>query len=681
VLDTHVSVCDLGEHRLKDLSAPERLYQLGEALFPPLGSLYPTNLPVPVTAFVGRESELAATTALLRRDDVRLLTLTGAGGSGKTRLALQAAAAVCDVHRDGIWWVPLSPLIDAALVLEAVRGAVGAPGDAAAHLRERSALLLLDNFEHVVQAAGDVAGLLSQCPKLKILATSREPLRLRGEHRYAVPPLRHVEAVALFTARARAIDPSFEPDGHVSEICRRLDELPLALELAAARVTALAPAELVKRLDTALPLLTGGARDLPSRQRTLRATIAWSYDLLAEDEQGLFARLSVFAGGCTLDAAATVCGADVDTLQSLVDKSLVRHTAGRYWMLATVREYANERLEVSGEEHDVQRQLADHLLGLVEPEITPAERSRLTLQLVRERDNYRSAVAASFCMGDSRRALRLANRAHYFGATPGEQLDWLERGLADDSISERLRLDSTAHQAGAAWITGDFETADRLGTTALDGYRRLGLRRQQSRMLRALGITTLALGRPEEARVLFQQAYDAAQEGWEEHNSALHSLAELELALGNLDEAAELFDKSIALAGTAGDRIGLTNMLHGAGDLALAQNDLERAAALYTKSLRLATEIGLLRTAPYCVAGFASIAAARGRTTRAGELWGAVETLEQESGYPVLADERARYEERINTDVDTTSLAFAAAYERGRRMTVDEIIRQVLPTS
>jgi predicted ATPase len=677
VLDADVPVCDLGEHRLKDLSAPERLYQLGDAVFPPLTSLHPTNLPVPGTAFVGRVSELAAMTALLRRDDVRLLTLTGAGGSGKTRLALQAAAGVSDAHRDGVWWVPLSSLVDAELVLEAVRGAVGAPGDAAAHLRDRSSLLLLDNFEHVVDAAADVAALLSECPQLKILVTSREPLRLHGEHRYDVPPLRHDDAIALFTARARAIDPVFEPNGYASEICRRLDELPLALELAAARVSALAPSELVKRLDKALPLLTGGARDLPSRQRTLRATIAWSHGLLAEDEQQLFRRLAVFVAGCTIDAAQQVAQASIDTLQSLVDKSLVRHAGSRYWMLATVREYAGERLAASGEEHDVQRQLADYFLGLVEPEPTPAERSRLIAQLVRELDNYRSAVAASFRMGDSRRALRLANRARWFGATPGEQIDSLERGLADDDVPERLRLDSTGSRAWAAWSIGDFEAAARFGTAALEGYRRLGLRSPESRILRGLGQMTHALGRLDEARVLLQQAYDAGQEDGERYN-ALHALAELELSLGNLDDAAKLFEKSIALAEKAGDRLELIHMLHGVGDLALAQNDLERATVHYTKSLRLAAEIGQPRAAAYCVAGFASIAAARGQTARAGELWGAVEKLEQEIPFPVLPHERARYEERINTDLDTTSLAFAAAYERGRRMTVDEIIGQVL---
>jgi hypothetical protein len=303
---------DLGEHRFKDLSAPERVYQLGEVAFPPLKSLYRTNLPVPATPFLGRERELAEVVELARVS--RLVTLTGPGGTGKTRLAAHAAGELADDFPDGIFWVPLAPLHDPELVVESASHAVGANGDLNAHIEEKQMLLLLDNFEHVVEAAPRIGAVLAACPELKLLATSREPLRVTGEQEYPVPPLADEDAIRLFVARARAAKPDFKANGAVAEICRRLDDLPLALELAAARVRALSPEQILNRLERSLPLLTGGSRDAPERQRTLRATIEWSHELLAPEEQELFARLAVFRGGCTLDAAEEVVDADLDTL-------------------------------------------------------------------------------------------------------------------------------------------------------------------------------------------------------------------------------------------------------------------------------------------------------------------------------------------------------------------------------
>ena len=279
---------DLGDHRLKDLSAPERLYQLGESEFPPLKSLYRTNLPVPGTPFVGRERELAEVLELLGREDLRLLTLTGPGGTGKTRLALQAAGAAADDYQDGVFWVPLAPLREPELVLETTARTLGADQDLAAHVSDKSLLVLMDNFEHVLGAAADVAELLAACPTIRVIVTSREPLHVSGEQEYGVPPFAHEEAVRFFIGRARAVDDSFQANGSVAEICHRLDELPLALELAAVRVKALSPAQMLALLERRLPLLTGGARDLPERQRTLRATIEWSYELLSSAEQSLF---------------------------------------------------------------------------------------------------------------------------------------------------------------------------------------------------------------------------------------------------------------------------------------------------------------------------------------------------------------------------------------------------------
>src|SRR5687768_14540386 len=325
---------DLGDHRLKDLTAAERIFQADPDEHPPLKTLHQTNLPVPATPFLGREAELAELSALLARDGVRLVTLTGPGGSGKTRLALQAAADAAEAFAAGVWWVPLAALRDPALVLDGASAALGASGDLAEHIGDKRLLLLLDNFEHLTPAAADLAPLLAACPNLTLLVTSREPLHLAGEHEYAVDPLQRSEAVELFMTRALAARRDIVANGEVALICERLDDLPLAIELAAARLKVLSPAVSLERLEQRLPLLAGGTRDAPERQRTLRATIEWSHELLTPDEQRLFARLAVFRGGCTLEAAEAVVDADLDTLQSLVDKSLVRvRDSGRFWML------------------------------------------------------------------------------------------------------------------------------------------------------------------------------------------------------------------------------------------------------------------------------------------------------------------------------------------------------------
>ena len=288
LLDESIPFRDLGEHRFKDLSAPERVYQLGEDDFPSLRTLHQTNLPIPATPFLGREKELGEVCALLARDDVRLLTLTGPGGTGKTRLATQAAAALSDRYPYGVFWVPLASLQDSNLVLETAARELGAQNGLGSHIADKRMLLLFDNFEHVVAAASDVGGLLGTCPRLEVIVTSREVLHLAGEQEYVVPPLVREESVGFFMSRARAVRPDAEPSTVVVDICARLDDLPLALELAAARVSALSPEQILDRLDQRLPLLASRTRDAPERQRTLSATIAWSYDLLDPTEQRLF---------------------------------------------------------------------------------------------------------------------------------------------------------------------------------------------------------------------------------------------------------------------------------------------------------------------------------------------------------------------------------------------------------
>ncbi|MGZ4391832.1 MAG: ATP-binding protein, partial [Gaiellaceae bacterium] len=384
-------VRDLGLHRLKDLSAPERIFQLGTDHFPPLKTLHETNLPVPATPFLGRQQEVDQIATLLRRPDVRLVTLTGPGGSGKTRLALQAAAAAADDYDHGVWWVPLSSLADPTLVDPAASQTLGSEDALAETVGDKRLLLVLDNFEHLIDAAPDVAETIVSCPHLTVLVTSREPLHIDGEWEVAVDPLRDREAVALFLQRALAVRSDFAANGEIAEICRRLDCLPLAIELAAARVKVLALPALLQRLERRLPLLAGGSRSAPERQRTLRATIAWSYELLTPEEQTTFAKLAVFAGGCTLEAAEEICGADVDAIASLVDKSLIRHSGDRYWMLQTIREYARELFEESEEADVVRSRHVEHYLALAE--LADGERFDRNLRSLKpENDNLRAAL-------------------------------------------------------------------------------------------------------------------------------------------------------------------------------------------------------------------------------------------------------------------------------------------------
>ena len=350
---------DLGEHRLKDLEAPVWIYQLGTDVFPPLRTISNTNLPRPVSSFVGRDEEVADVCELLR-DRARLVTLSGAGGSGKTRLAIESAIALVSEFANGVFWVDLAALRDPALVSATIARTLGAKDDLNEHIGERQMLLVLDNLEQVIDAAPQLSSLLATCPNLRILVTSRELMRVNGEVEYAVPPLATPEAVALFTVRS-----GFEPNEAIAELCARLDNLPLAVELAAARTSVLSPSQILERLAERLDLLRGG-RNFGARQQTLRATITWSHDLLSVEERLLFARFGVFAGGCTLEAAQTIARAEFDVLQMLVGKSLVHHSGERFGMLETIRQFAAERLDESNETVELRRRHAEFFMALAE---------------------------------------------------------------------------------------------------------------------------------------------------------------------------------------------------------------------------------------------------------------------------------------------------------------------------
>ena len=564
---------DLGDHRLKDLSAPERIYQLGESEFPPLKSLYRTNLPVPGTPFVGRERELAEVLELLGREDLRLLTLTGPGGTGKTRLALQAAGAAADDYQDGVFWVPLAPLREPELVLETTARTLGADQDLAAHISDKSFLVLLDNFEHVVEAAAGVAELLAACPTLRVIVTSREPLHVSGEQEYGVPPFAHEEAVRFFIGRARAVDDGFQANGSVAEICHRLDELPLALELAAVRVKALSPVQILALLERRLPLLTGGARDLPERQRTLRATIEWSYELLTSAEQSLFARMAVFVGGCTLDAAQEVAEADIDTLLSLVDKSLLRYADDRYWMLETIREFAHEQLTRLGEAEAMATRHVDYFIAVAERARssfgTSGEAASIEL-LVRDQDNFRAALAYA---ADSPLQLRLACALWRFWLQRGlhsEGRRWLEAALLapDDAPPHDVALGLRA-AAVFARVHGDLDVAERLTIESAAIARSAGERKLEMDAVGSLANVAITRSDYPRAAELMAEAETLGRELGDENAVAVTraNRAYLAIQMADFDLALTLAQESLALSRKAGDS---TNAANAALNLALA---------------------------------------------------------------------------------------------------------------
>jgi predicted ATPase len=506
------SLTDLGEHRLKDIAEAVSIFQLGQGAFPPLKTISNTNLPRPASSFVGRDKEVEEVTSLLQ-DGARLLTLTGPGGSGKTRLALEAAATLVPEFKAGVFWVGLAPLRDPALVAETIGQTLGAKDGLAEHIGERELLLLLDNLEQVIEAAPELASLLQRCPNLTLLITSRELLRVQGEVDYPVPPLAAPEAVSLFCERSQT-----EPSEEIAELCARLDSLPLAVELAAARAKALSPAQILARLAGRLDLLRGG-RDADPRQETLRATIEWSYDLLSEEEQALFHRLAVFSGGSTLEAAEEVTGADLDTLQSLVGKSLVRFSNERYWMLETIREYATERLEDSGEAEEQRRRHAEHFRALA-VEAEPFVRLAALRghegapgawldRLEPELDNLRATLDHLETVGRTRDALATAAALHDFWFDNEHYEEGLHRFRHLLELDPEPTLSRGKALAGAcdfALVTGDPALAASVAEEALAIFRALDDHVGIAEALWGLGASLSSSERYEEALPLLEES-------------------------------------------------------------------------------------------------------------------------------------------------------------------------------
>ena len=669
---------DLGEHRLKDLTAPERIYQLGKGEFPPLKTLYQTNLPVPATPFLGRERELSEIQELLARDAVRLLTLTGAGGTGKTRLALHAAAEAADAYPAGVWWVPLAPVADAESVFDVAAAALGAQGALAETIGARRLLLLFDNFEHVIGAAPRLAELLAACPGLNVLVTSRERLQLDGEQVYPVPVLARTDAGELFSERARAVRPGFEPDAFVAEICERLDDLPLALELAAARVGMLSTEQLLAKLGRRLDLLKGG-RDADVRQRTLRATIEWSYQLLSLEQQQLLGRLAVFAGGCTLEAAEAICGAELDALQSLVDKSLVRVVDGpRFWMLETIREFALERLAESGEEHELRRAHAEWFRELAETALlahdSPLGPQRYDL-VNPEGANLRATIEwlSSECDAESALATAVALENYWVTQSPFKGAQILAGLLDRPGISPLLHARALRAIGGATNIVGDIDTASEMYGRALAEFRALDDRARVAAVLHRLANLALARNDAEDAARLVEQTEELLPDCPETrlHAQLLHTRGSIERMHGRLNEALDLYVASARRAHEIGFTWWEALCLGDAAEVAALLGRGNDAARHMRDALPLCHGIGDRLNTIWGLANFADLAAAEGDVDRAGMLWGAIEAEERRGVLSVWEQERSGV-------VDRLPPLPPDAVASGRAMTLDEAVEYAL---
>jgi predicted ATPase/class 3 adenylate cyclase/DNA-binding CsgD family transcriptional regulator len=651
-LPAEVSLRDLGVHRLKDLQRPTRLFQVLiadlPADFPPLKTLdaYPNNLPAQPTPFIGREKEVGAVGHLVQREEVRLVTLTGPGGVGKTRLGLQVAAELSDRFTDGVFFVNLAPLSEAALVVSTIAQTIGILEMGGQLLLERlkeqlqqkQVLLLLDNFEQVVSAAVQVADLLSACPQLKVLVTSREVLHVRAEHEFAVPPLAlpdptylsdlaalsQYEAVALFLERTQATKPDFQLTAAnaraIAEICTRLDGLPLAIELAAARIKLLPPQALLARLGQRLRVLTSGTRDVPARHQTLRNTIEWSYDLLDAQEQRLFRRLGVFVGGGTPEAVEamsnTAGGTDEGVLEgiaSLLDKSLLQRTERdgeepRFVMLETIREYGLEVLASGGEAEAMRQAHAIYYLALAEQaeqELNGQQQIAWFERLEREHDNLRAALSWFLEQGSDGQSgelgLRLSGALWQFWFIRGfvsEGRQWLERVLEiSRGVRSAVRAKALVGAGQIATLQDDFGQTEVLCGEGLALYRELGDRRGSATALSSLGYAALMRSKYAVARALEEEALALFREVGDTEGSvlALQILASVLFYQGEYARAYTLLEESRVLSEVAGNVRDHAASLMLLGLVLLFQGDLARAFERLEESLYVSKEVGYKR--------------------------------------------------------------------------------------
>jgi predicted ATPase len=667
---------DLGPHRLKDFDGAIRLSQLGEREFPPVRSPGSVDLPTPVTRFLGRERELFEAVSLVYERDPRVMTIVGVGGTGKTRFAIELARLLAEEAQGGTVFVPLAPLRDVGLVLPTLADHLGAvapePAAIAARIGERRTHVIVDNAEHLLpQAARPLAEVAAAAPALRLLVTSREALRIQGEVELDLPPLSEEEAVALFYERAHAVRADLGETRAVQRLCERLDRLPLALELAAARTKLLAPEALLERLGDRLDLLKG-TRDADERHATLRATIAWSFDLLDEEEQRLFARLSVFRGGCTLETAEEVCDADLETLASLLDKSLLRRRTGRlgeerFWMLETIREFAAERLEKSGEAEALRRRHAERMLAISEAaHLSEDDNEPFNWPVaLAEREDLRAALdwAAD---RDVLLGLELACSLESFWGphAPAEGVRRIGDLLARDAdVPPRLRARALRNLAGAAHQERDFELAEPCYEESLRIFSEIGDAWGAAAARTRLAYCALSRGEPDRARALLEDSQRDARGRFpliETQNAIL--LTHLAIAENRLDDAAASLDRSMELA--AGLQWGWYDaILHTLRlVLALRRGDLDEAERQGRAALAISREEEhAAPTTMSAIAGLARVALARDDLERAGRLWGAV----SEQGEHKLGMHALRWREEFRNE---TRPRFLAAVARGREL-------------
>ncbi len=674
-----VELTELGEHRLKDFQDPVGIFQLGSERFPPLKTISNTNLPRPASSFVGRDKEVEEVAALLQ-GGARLLTLTGPGGSGKTRLAIEAAGELVPKFKAGVFWVGLAPLRDPALVVETIAQTLGAQDGLAEHIGERELLLLLDNLEHVVDTAPELASLVETCPNLRLLVTSRELLRVRGEVEYPVLPLAEPEAVELFCARARA-----GPDETVHELCRALDDLPLALELAAARASVLSPKQILERLAQRLDLLKGG-RDADPRQQTLRATIEWSFDLLDEEERRLFARLAVFVGGCTLEASEEVADADLDILQSLVDKNLLRHTEERFWMLETIREYAAERLEAYGEADGLRQRHAQHFLALAEeaePNLRGYSREWLD-RLEREHDNLRAALDRFGASGESELALRLAGAVSRFWDEKGHLTEGrrrLESALRTDNRPTAARAKALNGAADMAVSLGDATTATLRAEEGLALHRTLGDAWGTAESGFLLGLAVADEDDFVRARQLFDESARQFRELGDQQYAlvATRMLAWMCYRLGDRERGRALHEDNLRRARALANEHIEASTLGALAMIAVDQGRVDDAISMLKESHRIHRDLGDPIGIARGLCRVARVLASVGRAGTAARLLSSSETLHEELGAslrPWLAQMNEETLTTVRAQLDEA--AFAEAWEEGRLLTADEAVALAL---
>jgi predicted ATPase len=665
---------DLGEHRLKDLVQPVWLYQLGSESFPPLKSLSNTNLPTPASSFLGREPELEKAQELLKR--TRLLTVSGPGGTGKTRFAIELASRQLEDFANGVFWVPLAPLREPALVLEQAAQLVGAKEGLASHIADKRMLLVFDNFEQVVDAAASLPELLRVCPNLRLLVTSRETLRVEGETEYALPPLAEDEGVALFCERAQ-----MQPSERIRELCLHLDGLPLAIELAAARAKVLSPEQLLTRLGHRLDLLRGG-RDAVSRHATLRATIAWSYELLTEEERRLFARLAVFAGGCTFEAAEEICGADVDTLQSLLDKSLLRRTGERYWMLETIREYALEKLEESAGALNTLGRRTAHFLRFAEeanPHLTTRDQGVWFDRLEEEHDNLRAALVHARETGDGEVELRLAVAVAPLRLRRGYLTEGrvsLEHALSVPG-DPNLRA-SAFHQAGFIAVSQGLN--DEAEAFLEEGWR-LARELDDSQLAASLLLTLAGVvsDRDEaKAEALYEELLAFVVEHPDERfPNAFINLGDFALQRGDYEGAREYSEQSLRLLELGGDPWATALALSNLGMALLGLGRDREARERFGDSLELYQSLRDDHGTASVLSTLAAAIAERGEIERATRLLAHVELILEETEAQLTGLERMIHERALARAREGCE-DFGSEWLRGRAMTIEEALAEAL---